>query len=270
MLPEGTLRDQVAIITGGGTGIGKAMALEFSRLGAKIVVASRKPENLESTVAEIVAAGGEALAVQTDVRDITQVQNMVAKTKERFGGIDILVNNAAGNFVAHSEELSVNAWNAVIGIVLNGTWFCTQTVAKEMIAQRRGGKMLNIIATYVWTGAPGTVPSAAAKAGVLSLTQSLAVEWSKYRIRINAMAPGPVATENTTRQLFGGGQLFERLSKENPVGRFGTVEEMANAAAYLVSDYAEYINGECLTLDGGSWLNKGYLKYMEDLQSGQK
>jgi NAD(P)-dependent dehydrogenase (short-subunit alcohol dehydrogenase family) len=270
MLPEGTLNGQVAIITGGGTGMGKSMALMFSKLGAKVVVASRKLENLEATVAEIEAQGGEALAISVDVRDMAQVQNMVNQTTEHFGCIDILINNAAGNFVAKAEDLSVNAWNAVVGIVLNGTWFCTQTVAKEMIAQGRGGKIVNIIATYVWTGAPGTAPSAAAKAGVLSLTQSLAVEWGKHKIRVNAIAPGPVATENTTRQLFQGGNLFETISKDNPTGRFGEVDEISNAAAYLVSDYADYINGACLTIDGGGWLNKGYLKYANQIPSREK
>jgi NAD(P)-dependent dehydrogenase (short-subunit alcohol dehydrogenase family) len=269
MLPAGTLQDQVAIITGGGTGMGKAMALTFSRLGAKIVVASRKLENLEATVKEIEAEGGQALAVVTDVRDPAQVANMVARTTERFGGVDILVNNAAGNFVAKAEDLSPNAWNAVVGSVLNGTWFCTQAVAKAMIEQGRGGKMVNIIATYVWNGGPGTAPSAAAKAGVLSLTQSLAVEWAKHKIRINAIAPGPVATENTTRQLFGGGGLIEKISREVPLGRFGEVDEIANAAAYLVSDYANYVTGTCLTVDGGSMLNKGYFKYFDKMPPRQ-
>ncbi len=265
MLPAGTLKDQVAIITGGGTGMGKSMALTFSALGAKIVVASRKLENLETTVAEIEAQGGEALAIQTDVRDPAQVANLVEKAKERFGGIDILINNAAGNFVAKAEDLSPNAWNAVIGIVLNGTWFCTQAAAKEMIAQGRGGKIVNIIATYVWTGGPGTAPSAAAKSGVMSLTQSLSVEWAKHKIRVNAIAPGPVATENTTRQLFGSGALIDKMTKEIPLGRFGEVEEISNAAAYLVSDYADYITGTCITLDGGNMLNKGFLKYFDKL-----
>ncbi len=265
MLPAQTLAGQVAIITGGGTGMGKAMALNFASLGAKIVVASRKLENLEATVKEIEAVGGEALAVATDVRDPVQVANMVAQTKEHFGGVDILINNAAGNFIAKAEDLSPNGWNAVIGIVLNGTWFCTQAVAREMIAQGRGGKMVNIIATYVWTGGPGTAASAAAKSGVMSLTQSLAVEWAKHGIRINAIAPGPVATENTTRQLFGGGDLIDRMAREVPAGRFGEVEEIANAAAYLVSDYAAYVTGTCLTLDGGNMLNKGFLKYFENM-----
>ena len=265
MLPAGSLKGQVAIITGGGTGMGKSMALNFAGLGAKIVVASRKTENLEATVAEIEASGGEALAVQTDVRDPAQVAQMVEKTKERFGGVDILINNAAGNFVSRAEDLSPNAWNAVIGIVLNGTWFCSQAVAKEMIAQGRGGKIVNIIATYVWTGGPGTAPSAAAKAGVMSLTQSLSVEWARHNIRINAIAPGPVATENTTRQLFGGGDLFERIAQDVPLGRFGEVEEISNAAAYLISDYAAYVTGTCLTVDGGNMLGRGYLKYFDQL-----
>lgn len=263
MLPAGTLEGQVAIITGGGTGMGKAMALLFSKLGAKIVVASRKLENLEATVKEIEQQGGEALAVATDVRDINQVVALVEQTKQRFGGVDILINNAAGNFIAKAEDLSPNAWNAVISIVLNGTWFCTQTVAKEMIAQGRGGKIVNIIATYVWTGGPGTAPSAAAKSGVMSLTQTLSVEWAKHNIRVNAIAPGPIATENTTKQLFGGGSLFDSISKDVPLGRFGEVTEIANAAAYLVSDYASYITGTCLTVDGGHMLGKGFLKYLD-------
>ncbi len=261
MLPENTLKDRVAIITGGGTGMGKAMAHRFSELGAKVVVTSRKMENLERVAGDITAKGGEALAVQVDVRDVARVEAMVEQAVQRFGGVDILVNNAAGNFVAQAIDLSPNGWNAVVGIVLNGTWFCSQAVAKRMIAQGRGGVMLNIIATYAWTGAPGTAASGAAKAAVLNLTESLAVEWAPHRIRLNAIAPGPVATENTTGQLFGGGALFDIISKENPLGRFGTVEEIADAAAFLVSDYASYINGANLTIDGGAWLNKGYQKY---------
>jgi NAD(P)-dependent dehydrogenase (short-subunit alcohol dehydrogenase family) len=265
MLPADTLKDRVAIITGGGTGIGKAMALCFAQLGAKLVLASRKAENLERAAAEIAVGGGEVLTVPTDVRDVAQVNHLIARTKERFGGVDILVNNAAGNFIAKSLDLSPNGWNAVVGIVLNGTWFCSQAAAREMVAQKRGGNILNIIATYAWTGGPGTVPSAAAKAGVLSLTQSLAVEWAPYNIRVNAIAPGPIATENTTRQLFGGGALIAEMSKQIPLGRFGTVEEIANAAAYLVSDYAGYVTGANLTVDGGGWLNKGFLRYLDQL-----
>lgn len=265
MLPENTLQDRVAIITGGGTGMGKAMAHRFAALGAKVVVASRKLENLERAAAEIAAQGGEALAVQVDVRHVDQVQAMVERTVEHFGGVDILVNNAAGNFVARAIDLTPNGWNAIVGIVLNGTWFCSQAVAKRMIEQGRGGVMLNIIATYAWTGAPGTAASGAAKAGVLNLTESLAVEWAPHKIRVNAIAPGPVATENTTGQLFGGGALFDIIADENPLKRFGTVEEIADAASFLVSDYASYITGANLTVDGGAWLNKGFLRYAEHL-----
>jgi len=267
MLPNDTLKDRVAIITGGGTGMGRAMAERFVQLGAKVVIASRKMENLERAAAEIGAGGGEVLPVRTDVRDPEAVNAMVERAKERFGGVDILINNAAGNFIARSIELSPNAWNTVVGIVLNGTWFCSQAVAKEMIAQGRGGVILNIIATYVWTGAPGTAPSGAAKAAVLNLTESLAVEWAPYNIRVNAIAPGPVATENTTGQLFGGGAFIDEMTEKIPLKRFGTVEEMADAASYLVSDYAGYITGTNLTLDGGNWLNKGFSPYFDMLPS---
>lgn len=270
MLSKNTLQDRVAIITGGGTGIGKAMAQTFAQLGAKIVIASRKKEVLDQTAAELRTQGADVLVVATDVRDVAQVNNMAARTKEHFGKIDILINNAAGNFIAKSLDLSPNAWNAVVGIVLNGTWFCSQAVAKEMVAKGNGGVMLNIIATYAWTGGPGTVPSAAAKAAVLNLTQSLAVEWAPYKIRVNAIAPGPILTENTTRQLFGSGQLVGKITEGIPLGRFGTIEEIANAAAYLCSDYADYVTGANLTMDGGGWLNKGYLRYLDELPTRQK
>src|SRR5581483_6332728 len=205
MLPKDTLKDQVAIITGGGTGLGRAMAREFFSLGAKLVIASRNPEHLEPTRAELEAAGADVISIQTDVRDPAQVDRMVAATKERFGRIDILVNNAAGNFLCKAEDLSPNGWRAVVEIVLNGTFFCTRAVGREMIAQnaaaqtatasQRGGRILNVLATYAWNGGPGTVHSAAAKAGVLALTRTLAVEWAPHGIRVNAIAPGPVDTK---------------------------------------------------------------------------
>ncbi len=269
MLPANSLRDRVALITGGGTGIGKAMAQRFCQLGARVVIASRKKEVLDQAAAEMTAQGGDVLAVPTDVREVAQVQRLVARTQEHFGGVDILVNNAAGNFIAKALDLSPNGWNAIVGIVLNGTWFCSQAAAKAMVAQGRGGNILNIIATYAWTGGPGTVPSAAAKAAVLNLTQSLAVEWAPHRIRVNAIAPGPIATENTTRQLFGSGALIDAMTQQIPLGRFGTVEEIADAAAYLVSDYAGYITGANLTIDGGGWLNKGFLRYLDRLPPRQ-
>lgn len=259
MLPPGTLKGNVAIITGGGTGLGRAMALEYSRLGAKLVLASRSLEHLEPTAAEIERAGGEAFAVATDVREPAQVDRMIQRTKEAFGKIDILVNNAAGNFICKAEDLSPNGWRAVVDIVLNGTFFCTRAAAREMIAQKSGGKILSVLATYAWTGGPGTVHSAAAKAGVLAMTRTLAVEWGQHKIRVNALTPGTVPTEGAGSKLWATPEAVARLVARIPAGRMGTPQEIANAAAFLVSPYAEYINGENLTLDGGAWLGRGFL-----------
>ena len=184
---------------------------------------------------------------------------MVQQTKERFGRVDILINNAAGNFICKAEELSPNGWRAVVDIVLNGTFFCSRAVGREMIAQGQGGKILSVLATYAWTGGPGTVHSAAAKAGVLSLTRTLAVEWARYKIRVNAIAPGAVVTEGASSKLWGNPEATQKLIAHIPVGRLGLPEEIADAAAYLVSSYADYINGEALTLDGGTWLGRGFL-----------
>lgn len=235
------------------------MALEYSRLGAKLVLASRNAEHLEPTVAEIQQRGGDAIAVPTDVRDPAQVDRMVQQTKERFGGIDILVNNAAGNFICKAEDLSPNGWRAVVDIVLNGTFFCSRAAGREMIAQGRGGNILSILATYAWNGGPGTVHSAAAKAGVLALTRTLAVEWGPHKIRVNAIAPGAVRTEGAGSKLWASPESQQKLVTRIPVGRMGNPEEIAQAAAYLVSPYAEYINGEALTMDGGAWLGRGFL-----------
>jgi len=261
MLPPNTLQGQVAIITGGGTGLGRAMALEYSRLGAKLVLASRSLEHLEPTAAEIRQSGGEALAVPTDVRDPAQVDHLIQQTKERFGGIDILVNNAAGNFICKAEDLSPNGWRTVVDIVLNGTFYCTRAAGREMIAQGRGGKVLSVLATYAWTGGPGTVHSAAAKAGVLALTRTLAVEWAPHKIRLNAIAPGRIDTEGAGSKLWGTPEAKRNVVANIPVGRLGAPEEIAQAAAYLVSPYAEYINGEALTMDGGAWLGRGFLAF---------
>ncbi len=259
MLPAQTLQGQVAIITGGGTGLGRAMALEFARLGAKLVLASRSPEHLWPTAAELRERGSEVLAVPTDVRDPEQVDRIVAQTKERFGGIDILVNNAAGNFLCKAEDLSPNGWRAVVDIVLNGAFFCSRAAGREMIAQGRGGNILNVLSTYAWTGGPGTVHSAAAKAGVLAMTRTLAVEWARHKIRVNAITPGAVQTEGASNALWSNPESARKLLERIPVGRLGKPEEIACAASFLVSPYAEYINGENLTLDGGAWLGSGFL-----------
>jgi NAD(P)-dependent dehydrogenase (short-subunit alcohol dehydrogenase family) len=259
MLPADTLKNQVAIITGGGTGLGRAMALEFSRLGARLVLASRSMEHLEPTVAELKQQGGEAIAVSTDVRDPAQVDRMVEAAKEQFGGVDILINNAAGNFIVKPEDLSPNGWRAVVDIVLNGTFYCSRAAGREMIAQQRGGKIVSILATYAWHGGPGTVHSAAAKAGVLAMTRTLAVEWAPHKIRVNAIAPGPVMTEGAGSKLWASPEVQERMTRNIPAGRMGQPEEIAQAAAYLVSPFADYINGEAVTIDGGEWLGRGFL-----------
>lgn len=267
MLPEGTFYHRVAVITGGGTGLGFAMAKEFARLGSAVVLASRNPEHLEPAAAEIRGAGGRALAVPTNVRDPESVDRLVSGTLAEFGRADILINNAAGNFICRAEELSPNGWRAVVEIVLNGTFFCSRAFGREMIASRRGGSILNILATYAWTGGPGTVHSASAKAGVMAMTQTLAVEWAQHGIRVNAIAPGAVPTSGAGEKLWPDPNIGERIRRDIPVGRFGTAEEIAQAAAYLCSPYAAYINGDVLTMDGGAWLGRGFMKWQpEEIQ----
>lgn len=260
MLPEGALAGKAAIITGGATGIGKAMAKEFARLGADIVIASRKQENLDKAAAEIAAFGTKVVTVQTDVRVPEQVERMVETTVRELGKVDILVNNAAGNFIVDSLDMSVNAWNAVINIVLNGTWYCTQTAARQMVRQGHGGAILNVGATYAWTGSPYVAHSAAAKAGVLALTRTLAVEWAPYGIRTNMITPGPVEDTGAVQQLWPTPEQAEAILREIPVRRFAVPQEVANLAAYLVSDYAAFVTGACFVIDGGGWLSKGYFK----------
>jgi NAD(P)-dependent dehydrogenase (short-subunit alcohol dehydrogenase family) len=255
MLPEKTFEGRVGIITGGATGIGFAMASELARLGATVVIASRKEENLQAAVEQIRSAGGTAHHHVLDVRDVAAVEEMVARVETDHGHIDFLVNNAAGNFIVPAEQLTTNGWNSVIGIVLNGTWYCTSAVGKRMIEKKNGGTMLNVIANYAWTGAPGVVHSASAKAGVLAMTQTLAVEWARYKIRVNAIAPGPIDTEGASKRLFPDPAIMEGIRKTIPLRRFGTLEEVANAASYLLSDYASYVTGEQFVIDGGQWLS---------------
>jgi NAD(P)-dependent dehydrogenase (short-subunit alcohol dehydrogenase family) len=249
MLPDKTFEGRVAIVTGGATGIGFAIARELTRLGARVVIASRKKENLEKAAAEL-----RGTYHVLDVRDAAAVEAMAEKVAADHGRIDILVNNAAGNFIVASEQLSVNGWNSVIGIVLNGTFYCTSAVGKRMIASG-GGTILNIIANYAWTGSPGVVHSASAKAGVLAMTKTLAVEWARHNIRVNAMAPGPVDTPGASERLFPDPTVHEGIRRTIPLRRFATLEEVANAAAYLLSDYASFITGEALVIDGGQWLS---------------
>ena len=257
MFSPDLLKDQVVIITGGGTGIGLATAKRLGELGAKVAIGSRNSANLEHGSAELRHAGLDPLVVQVDVRLPDQVDEMAARVVKHFGRIDVLVNNAAGNFICRAEELSPNGWNAVINIVLNGSFYCTRAVGRHLIARRAPGSIVSILANYVWTGSAGTVHSAAAKAGVMSMTQTLAVEWAKYGIRVNALAPGPVESPGAAKQLWNSPEVVERITSMVPLGRWGKPEEIANAVAFLISPQAGFITGETLTIDGGAWLGRG-------------
>lgn len=256
MLKAGALKGKTILITGGGTGLGKSMGLYFLELGANLVITSRKLDVLKQSADEMMQAkGGEVLALACDVRSIEEVEKMWADANAKFGQIDVVLNNAAGNFISPTERLSTNAFNTVLDIVLKGTSQVTLTAGKDWIAKKQAGTFLNIVTTYAWTGSGYVVPSAAAKAGVLAMTRSLAVEWAKYGIRSNAIAPGPFPTEGAWSRLLPG-DLVKKFdpAKKVPVGRVGEHQELANIAAYLVSDYSSFVNGEVITIDGGEWL----------------
>jgi NAD(P)-dependent dehydrogenase (short-subunit alcohol dehydrogenase family) len=258
MLRDDALKGKTIIITGGGTGLGKAMTKYFLQLGANCVITSRKLDVLQKTAAELEAeTGGKCLALQCDVRLYHEVERMVNEAIATFGKVDVLLNNAAGNFISPTERLSAGAFKAIIGIVLEGSINCTLALGKHWIANKETNKVvLNIVTTYAWTGSPYVVPSATAKAGVLAMTRSLAVEWAKYGIRMNAIAPGPFPTKGAWDRLVPG-DLQEKFDLKNrvPLKRVGEHQELANLAAYLVSDFSGYVNGDVITIDGGEWLN---------------
>lgn len=251
------MKDQVVIVTGGSSGIGKAMAGKFARDGARVVITGRNRERLEEAKREIEQTPDQIVCIPMDVREPGKVQYMVEETKRHFGRIDFLVNNAAGNFISPAEDLSVNGWNAVIDIVLNGTWYCTQAVGKEWIRTSHKGSIINIVATYAWSAGSGVIHSASAKAGVLAMTRTLAVEWgSKYGIRVNAIAPGPISDTGGAERLWASEEAYQRTIQSIPSGRLGRPEEVAEVAAFLFSPQSSFINGDCITIDGGQWLNR--------------
>lgn len=256
MFERDLLKGRAIFLTGGGTGLGRSMALRFAELGARLFLVGRREDPLRQTCDEIMHVGGRAAHAICDVRDYGAVEAAAAKAEQQCGEIHALVNNAAGNFIARTEKLSPNAFNAVVGIVLTGSFHCTQVFGKRWIQKKTGGNVLNIVTTYAAAncGSGFVVPSACAKAGVLALTTSLAVEWAKYHIRINAIAPGPFPTEGAWSRLMPSKQFEEHGKDKHPMKRFGRHEELANLAAFLLSDMAEYINGECVVIDGGQWL----------------
>jgi len=256
MFKPGALQGKNILVTGGGTGLGRSMSTYFLELGANVVITSRKLDVLQETAKEMMAEkGGKVITIACDVREIAQVEDMWKTATEQLGKIDVVLNNAAGNFISPTERLSTNAFNTVLDIVLKGTSQVTLTAGKDWISKKQPGTFLNIVTTYAWTGSGYVVPSAAAKAGVLAMTRSLAVEWAKYGIRSNAIAPGPFPTEGAWSRLLPG-ELVKKFdpAKKVPIGRVGEHQELANLAAYLVSDFSSYVNGEVVTIDGGEWL----------------
>jgi NAD(P)-dependent dehydrogenase (short-subunit alcohol dehydrogenase family) len=263
------LKEKVILVTGGGTGLGRSMSERFLQLGARLAIASRREALLKQAAQEMTAAhGGEVLPLTCDIRDAGQVDAMIDAVWQHYGALDVLVNNAAGNFASPTERLSARAVDAVLGIVLHGSFYCTLAAGKRWIAANRRGRVLSIVTTYADTGSAYVVPSAAAKAGVLAMTRSLGVEWAKYGITTVAIAPGPFPTAGAWERLMPNAEAGEEALNRIPLRRVGSHEELSNLAAYLISDMAEYINGESVVIDGGEWLKgAGQFSWLETLSS---
>jgi NAD(P)-dependent dehydrogenase (short-subunit alcohol dehydrogenase family) len=254
MFQNNLLQGKRILITGGGTGLGKAAAQRFLELGAEVYICGRRHEVLAATEQELrERTGGKIHSRPCDVREAAAVDELLGIIWSE-GPLDVLMNNAAGNFLARTEELSLGAFQSVIGIVLMGTLHMTLGCGRRWLVAGRGGVVLNVTATYTTTGSAYVVPSAVSKAGVQALTRSLAVEWGNRGIRMNAISPGPIPTEGAFSRLLPRPALAEAAKKRNPLGRFGTTEEFANLAAFMISDGASYLNGEVVTMDGGEWL----------------
>lgn len=257
MLPAGTFDGKVVMVTGGGTGLGKGMAIEFGRLGARVAIVSRREEHRASGVAAVNEVGATAVGVSCDVRDPEAVAAAFDTITSELGPVDVLVNNAAGNFPVPAEEMSFNAWKSVTGIVLDGTFLCSTELARRCIADDRDGVILNIGATYSWTGGPATAHSAAAKAGVTNLTQTLAVEWAPYGIRVNALAPGLFLHDDQAGGPMRAVGRDDDPADTVPAGRTGRVHELGWTATWMCSPYASYLSGHTVVLDGANWLRRG-------------
>jgi NAD(P)-dependent dehydrogenase (short-subunit alcohol dehydrogenase family) len=271
MLREGALNGKTIIVTGGGTGLGKSMSAYFMKLGANVVICSRKEDVLEQAAKELTeSTGGNIFYVACDVRKPEQIENVIQKTVEKFGRVDGLVNNSAGNFISPTERLSYKAVDTVVDIVLRGTYYFTLALGKYWIENNIKGTVLNISTTYAWTGSGWVVPSAMAKAGVLAMTKSLAFEWARHGIRLNAIAPGPFPTKGAWDRLFPE-ELTKKFSFENriPLARTGEHQELTNLAAYLMSDFSAYMTGEVITLDGGEVLAAGQFNFLKEVTDDQ-
>ena len=258
-LPKGTYEGKTVLVTGGGTGLGKAIAVEFARLGAAVAVLSRKPEHLAAGVAAIEAAGARGLALQADIRQPETVAAAFDRIESELSLPEVLVNNAAGNFPVPAEDLSPNGWRTVVDIVLNGTFVCSREFGRRHIAAGTPGSILNIGASYAWTGGPGFAHSSAAKAGVKNLTETLAVEWAPYGIRVNGLVPGLFPHEDEVAAIRAVPERGKQEDARSPAGRVGRPRELGWAATFLASPFAAYVTGHTMVVDGANWQRRAML-----------